>query len=296
MDSTGPLPPHWAAPAEPTCHRHPDRVSYLRCQRCERPVCPECQRPAAVGVHCLDCLQASGRAVPVTRTVFGAKAREGRPWVTFSLMAVCLVVFALEYVAPLKLLDRWDLVPAFTAHQPWRLLTSAVMHSTDMPLHIVMNLYCLYLLGPPLEFALGRWRFALSCLLCALGGSAGFIAIAGGIVIDDGVPYLTSAIGASGMVFGLFGIMLAVQRRLRRDLRGLLVVIAINLALPLLIPDVAWQGHIGGLVTGLACGAALAYAPATRRVAVQTGGLAIVLALVTLVTVVGLWRIPAMVP
>jgi membrane associated rhomboid family serine protease len=193
-------------------------------------------------------------------------------------MVTCLLVFALEYVKPLNLLDRWDLVPAYTAHQPWRLLTSAVMHSTDMPLHIVMNLYCLYLLGPPLEYALGRWRYALSCLLCALGGSAGFIAIAGGFVIDGGVRYLTSAIGASGMVFGLFGIMLAVQRRLRRDLRGLLVVIAIN------------------LVTGLACGAALAYAPATRRLAVQIGGLAAVFGLVTLVTVVGLWRIPALIP
>jgi membrane associated rhomboid family serine protease len=98
------------------------------------------------------------------------------------------------------------------------------------------------------------------------------------------------------MVFGLFGIMLAVQRRLRRDLRGLLVVIAINLALPLLMAGVAWQGHLGGLVTGLACGAALAYAPATRRLAVQIGGLAAVFGLVTLVTVVGLWRIPALIP
>jgi membrane associated rhomboid family serine protease len=196
--------------------------------------------------------------VPDTRTVFGGKVRQGKPVVTYLVMVTCLLVFALEYVKPLNLLDRWDLVPAYTAHQPWRLLTSAVMHSTDMPLHIVMNLYCLYLLGPPLEYALGRWRYALSCLLCALGGSAGFIAIAGGFVIDGGVRYLTSAIGASGMVFGLFGIMLAVQRRLRRDLRGLLVVIAINLALPLLMAGVAWQGHLGGLVTGLACGAALA--------------------------------------
>ena len=66
----------------PVCPRHPDRVSYVRCQRCERPVCPECQRPAAVGVQCVDCVREQSRGVRSARTVFGGAVGTGRPVVT----------------------------------------------------------------------------------------------------------------------------------------------------------------------------------------------------------------------
>ena len=59
----GPAPPVPAprpAGGQPVCPRHPDRISYVSCQRCGRPVCPECQRSAAVGVHCVDCVAAGG--------------------------------------------------------------------------------------------------------------------------------------------------------------------------------------------------------------------------------------------
>ena len=39
----------------PTCYRHPERETYIRCQRCDRPICPDCMRDAAVGFHCPAC-------------------------------------------------------------------------------------------------------------------------------------------------------------------------------------------------------------------------------------------------
>ena len=62
------------APADaPVCPRHPDRVAYVRCQRCDRPVCPACQVPSPVGVHCVDCArQAQGRRRG-PRTILGGR-------------------------------------------------------------------------------------------------------------------------------------------------------------------------------------------------------------------------------
>ena len=55
--------PDGRAAGDPVCPRHPDRVSYVRCQRCGRPICPECQRPAAVGVQCVDCVREAPKSV-----------------------------------------------------------------------------------------------------------------------------------------------------------------------------------------------------------------------------------------
>ena len=65
-------PTAYQAPVDiPVCPRHPERESHVRCQRCGRPVCPECQRPAAVGVQCVDCVQQSARESRSVRTIFG---------------------------------------------------------------------------------------------------------------------------------------------------------------------------------------------------------------------------------
>ena len=81
----------------PVCPRHPDRVSYIRCQRCRRPACPECQRSAAVGVQCVDCLreQAKGERRPVT--VLGGRAGADKPYLTMTIIAIILAA-ALIYL------------------------------------------------------------------------------------------------------------------------------------------------------------------------------------------------------
>ncbi|MEO8850324.1 MAG: rhomboid family intramembrane serine protease, partial [Allobranchiibius sp.] len=48
---------------QPVCPRHTDRVAYVTCQVCGRPTCPDCQRPAAVGIHCVDCVRENGKTV-----------------------------------------------------------------------------------------------------------------------------------------------------------------------------------------------------------------------------------------
>ena len=96
--------------SQPVCPRHPDRVTYIRCQRCGRPVCPECQRPAAVGVQCVDCVAAARKAAPTFRTVLGGRARAGRPVVTLSIIAVCTVL----YLFRLKDAPLWLVGFAFT--------------------------------------------------------------------------------------------------------------------------------------------------------------------------------------
>ncbi len=73
------------------CYRHPGVESYVLCQRCSRPICPSCQRQAAVGVQCPECVAAG--APPPARSSFGARVRGGRPVVTLTLIVVTVLVY-----------------------------------------------------------------------------------------------------------------------------------------------------------------------------------------------------------
>ena len=74
----------------------------------------------------------------------------------------------------------------------------------------------------------------------------------------------TGAVGASGAVFGLFGAFLVLQRRLGRSSAGMYVIIGINAVIGFVIPGIAWQAHLGGLLTGAAVAAAIAYSGRDR--------------------------------
>jgi membrane associated rhomboid family serine protease len=94
-------------------------------------------------------------------------------------------------------------------------------------------------------------------------------------------------VGASGAIFGLFGAWFVVSRRLRLDTRGILMLIAINLALSFFFHNtIAWQDHIGGLLTGVLPTGAYAYAPRKNRIALQVlATIVIVAALVIAIAV-----------
>ncbi|GAB3267920.1 rhomboid family intramembrane serine protease [Sinomonas notoginsengisoli] len=268
----------------PVCPRHPDRVSYVTCQRCGRPACPECQRPAAVGFHCVDCVRelSAERKGSQARTAYGGTVSQGgRPAVTLTLIGVCALAYLLQWVIPGFSEDfAYANSAALTAAQPWRMLTSAFLHSQGFLLHIVLNMYTLWLFGQALEPYLGRTRFLAVYLLSALGGSVGFLLL---------TPHQEAVVGASGAIFGLFGGLFVVMRQRGGDVRQLVILIAINAVLGFMIQGIAWQAHLGGLLTGAVSTAVIAYAPRGRaRTGVQIGGLvavAVVLVAATLVKV-----------
>jgi membrane associated rhomboid family serine protease len=158
----------------------------------------------------------------------------------------------------------------------YRLITSAFLApATGLNglgfLDILFNMWALVFVGPSLEGLLGRLRFLAVYLLSAVGG---------GVMYYILVPPTHPALGASGAIFGLFGAWFVVSRRLRIDTRGIVALIAINLAFGFVFHNtIAWQDHIGGLLTGALLTAAYAYAPRKNRAAVQVAATVAVVAL-----------------
>jgi len=227
----------------PTCPRHPDRISYVRCQRCDRPVCPECQQPAAVGVQCVDCIRGAAGHVRPTRTVLGGRARAGRPYLTMSLIGINVAVFLLEFLTPLirELLIFW---PAVGGVQPYRAITTGFLHGGVM--HLALNMYALWLIGPFLEHLLGRWRYLSLYLLSLFGGTIAVVLFAS----PGDLSWRIGVVGASGAVFGLFGAVFLVLRHLGRDSTQIFAVIGLNVVFSFLVPGISWQAHLGGLLIG----------------------------------------------
>ena len=278
----------------PVCPRHPDRESYVRCQRCMRPTCPQCQRPAAVGIQCVDCVSEGAKTVRQARTVFGGSVTDGRPVATMTIIGICVAVFVLQMTVP-GLDDRISFVPALAQSEPWRFLTSAFAHGGIT--HIAFNMYALWVMGSYLEPMLGRARFVAIYLLSALGGSVMYLLLSTPTTELDAAMgnygmWRTGAVGASGAVFGLFGAFLVLQRRLGRSSAGMYVIIGINAVIGFVIPGIAWQAHLGGLLTGAAVAAAIAYSgrnrgplapPADQRVHwFSMGGILLVLVVLTI--------------
>ncbi|WP_295699166.1 rhomboid family intramembrane serine protease [Lapillicoccus sp.] len=254
----------------PTCPRHPDRESYVRCQRCNRPTCPDCQRPAAVGIQCVDCVKEQSRGDRSTVTTFGGRA--SNPGVaTKVLIGICVVVFVGQLVRP-SLTTDLEFAPVVGWSEPWRVLTAAFLHSPGNFLHIAFNMLCLWQIGPYLEQLLGRARFVALYLISAIGGSAGVVLLAAAppafltnAQVDAYQSWFTGVVGASGAVFGLFGALLVLNRHLGRSTAGIGVTIVLNGVLGFVIPGIAWQAHLGGFLTGVACAGAVALLNTPQR-------------------------------
>ncbi|MFE0460461.1 rhomboid family intramembrane serine protease [Kitasatospora sp. NPDC058965] len=288
-------------PASPACYRHPDRETHIRCNRCERYICPACMLDAPVGHQCPECVRGAQQEVRQKRTVFGGRPR-ATPIVTYVLIGLNVLAYVAELVAP-RLVDRFDnlgqgvmgpdgklyvvhglvgdrLPAGFhlvgIAHGEWyRLFTSAFLHLPPTSgqfgiTHILFNMYSLWIFGRVVEYQLGRVRYLTVYLLAALGGSVLAYQLA------PGEP----ALGASGAIFGLVGAYFVMTRRSSYDPLGGARQLVYSLVWLVVSAGItSWQGHLGGLLAGSAVGAAMAFAPRKGRTAVQVLGSVAVLAL-----------------
>jgi membrane associated rhomboid family serine protease len=271
--------------AGPTCPRHPEVLTYVSCQRCGRPTCPACQVPAAVGVHCVDCASQARRERPAA--VRRAQAAADPPYVTYAFTALIALVYVVQLAVP-GVTTRLALVPELAWTEPWRLVAGALVHDPTFPLHLIGNALMIVLLGRVLESALGQLRYAVLGLLSALGGSVAVLWMSSPPeqVLAGPDDWFTPVVGSSTIAYGLMCALLVLEARHRGNVRGIATLLALNVAFSLIIPQVSWQGHLGGALAGLAASAALTVGRRSTRPA-WAGAVGAVGLLLVVVAVVG---------
>lgn len=212
-----------------------------------------------MGIQCVDCVRESARTAPTPRTRFGAPVTASTPYVSYALIGLCVAVYLGQRLLP-GLTRDLAFIGVLAGSQPWRFLTSAFVHSPFSLLHIAFNMYILWAFGPVLERTLGRAKFLVVYLLCAVGGSVGVLVLNG---LQPG--WFVQVVGASGAIFGLLFLYVALLLRQGQVPTSLLVMIGINLALPFFVGGIAWEAHLGGAVTGAAVGGLLLLTSAPGR-------------------------------
>jgi membrane associated rhomboid family serine protease len=257
---------------------------------------------ASVGFQCPECVADGRRTQRSTKTIFGGSTAGAHGYVTITLIAINVLVGLLGIFAGglggvfggavgglfggNTGITEWGAVygqgyypsldmlgPAGVADgEYYRLFTAMFIHLG--PLHLLMNMWALWVLGRDIEAVLGPLRFAALYLVSGLGGS---------VAVYLFEPYPGGA-GASTAIFGLFAAMFIILKRLRRDVSGLIPILVINVLISF-VPGISFWGHLGGAVTGAVLSFALAYAPAKRRNLVFGGVLGVVLVLLAVLSV-----------
>lgn len=248
-------------PAATECARHPGREAYISCQRCSRPICPDCQIPAAVGFQCPDCVKGAARTRREATTVLGGRLTDGRPVLTIGLVGLAAVLMLLG-MSPVggRALDLLVFTPRSGSFQPWRYLTYSVAGGgAFVP---IMSLVATFLLGRELEPRFGRARLAASWVVVALGGSV----LLGLVAAPNAVLY-----GTAGPTLGLAVAWLVLNRA---NVNGAGLPWFAWVLLLLSFFNAPWAALLGCALTGTAVGAILLAGRGERRSGVHWGGLA----------------------
>jgi membrane associated rhomboid family serine protease len=240
---------------------------------------------ASVGHQCPECVAEGRRSQRSARTIFGGSLVGAKGYVTLTLIAINVLVMIASAISAgghglfggafgglmggdTPLLDKGSALGALqyqdstgqkllgpggiSAGEYYRLVTNMFLHLG--PLHLLMNMWALWVLGRTLEAVLGPIRFLVLYLVAGLGGSVAVYLFS---------PFPGGA-GASGAIFGLFSALFIVLKRLRRDTSSIIPLLVINLAISF-VPGISLAAHLGGLVTGAMVAFALAYSPAKNR-------------------------------
>ena len=230
-----------------TCYRHPNRETGVSCSECGRGICPDCMIYAPVGIRCPDHAGRAQGTARVTRGVRRASFEGTGALITKALIAVNVLVF-LANLAQGSTLNRTSgsifekgalYAPALENGDWWRLITAAFLHGSV--LHLGLNMFVLWIVGAPVEQAIGRGRFVVLYFVSGLAGSAGAL-----IFSPDAIT-----VGASGAIFGILGAALVLESQRSYVLGGQAFgLIAVNLILTFAIPNISVGGHLGGLAGG----------------------------------------------
>ena len=160
---------------------------------------------------------------------------------TYSLIAVICGAYLVQLLVPSiqqqLFLPSIDYLSA--TNQWYRLVTVALTHGGL--LHLGFNMYALMILGNPIEEAYGKNKFLIVFFASLLSGSLTSAYFAN---------IYSASVGASGAVFGLFGAMVVVGKRIGADIRSIVVIIGLNFAFGFALGGVDWRAHLGGLIGG----------------------------------------------
>lgn len=226
-----------------TCYRHTDRETGVSCSNCGRAICPECMTSTSVGMRCPECSK--------QKTKVRSVGSSGDPTVTYALIGINVAVALGSFLSGASATggglgassittEGWLARPLIEQHEYWRLITAGFLH--DGPLHLLFNMFGLYILGGLLEPAIGRSRFAILYFVSLLAGSFG------ALLLEPNAP----TVGASGAVFGLMGAAVVFMRTrgMNPMESGLGLWIGLNLLITFTIPNISIGGHVGGLLGG----------------------------------------------
>ena len=210
-------------------------------------------------------------------------ARAARAPITSALLIVNVLIW-LGQISPLGYLftNQFFFAPVLAAFEPWRMLTAGFVHDWSGPMHILFNSYAIWIFGRALEPLLGTVRFLVLYLTSIVGGSLAVMWLS-----DPQIP----VVGASGALFGLMGAYFVVIRSLGGNASQIFILVGINFALGLFVPGISWEGHLGGLVTGLVIAGIYAATRKPNQKLLQAVGLILVWGAIYLLTQlrIGMW-------
>lgn len=198
---------------------------------------------------------------------------------THIIIAICVIMFALTYLLGSGSNDTLTLLrlganygPLVRLGQIWRIISCAFLHAGLV--HLIFNMYALFIIGTQVETYVGKWRFLAIYLISAASGSLLSMAFSNAV-----------SVGASGAIFGLMGCLLYFGYHYRMYLGNVLKsqiipLIVLNLVFGFMASNVDNAAHIGGLIGGLLTSIAVGVKDKTGKTEQLNGIIVLILYLI----------------